>query len=159
MPDMLVKLYELPDLQHLVDRLERKGVTIRHAMPYEKHTVVEWVRDTFSAGWGSECEVCFGNQPVSCFIATKEGRILGFACHDCTCRNFFGPMGVAEEARGQGIGKVLFLACLHAMREQGYAYAIVGGAGPTKFYTEAAGATVIEGSEPGIYVDFLEEKD
>jgi hypothetical protein len=30
-------------------------------------------------------------QPVSGFIAVQEGKIAGFACHDATCPNFFGP--------------------------------------------------------------------
>ncbi len=35
--------------------------------------------------------------------------------------------------------------------KEGYAYAIIGGAGPTEFYTKAVGAVAIEGSTPGIY--------
>ena len=53
--------------------------------------------------------------------------------------------------RGRGIGKALVLAALHAMRAEGYAYAIIGWASSVDFYRKAVGATVIEGSEPGIY--------
>jgi hypothetical protein len=43
------------------------------------------------------------------------------------------------------------LACLQAMRAEGYAYAIIGGVGPAEFYAKTVGAVEIEGSTPGIY--------
>ena len=159
MPDMLVKLYDLPEVESHVKRLREKGIVIREAMPYEKHQVVEWVRSSFSQGWASQCDIAFSNHPVSCFIATEEGKIAGFACYDSTCRDFFGPMGVTEKKRGRGIGKALFLVCLRAMAANGYAYAIIGGAGPGDFYAKVAGAVIIEGSSPGIYRDRLTEKE
>ena len=72
MPDMLVKLYDLPEVEPHVKRLREKGIVIREAMPYEKHQVVEWVRSSFSQGWASQCDIAFSNHPVSCFIATEH---------------------------------------------------------------------------------------
>lgn len=155
MPDMLVKLYTLPGLEDMLTEQQRTGVTIRRALVLEKHFVVDWVHEKFSPGWGNECEIAFSRQPVSCFIAVEQGQILGFACHDTTYRNFFGPTGVSEQARGRGIGKALLLVCLHAMKAQGYAYAIIGWVGPAEFYTKAVGAVEIEGSSPGIYAGIL----
>jgi GNAT superfamily N-acetyltransferase len=77
--------------------------------------------------------------------------LVGFACYEATCRNFFGPELVHPALRGRGIGKALVLAALHAMRAEGYGYAIIGWASSADFYRKAVGATVIEGSEPGIY--------
>lgn len=159
MPDMLVKLYELPEVTSLVKRLADQDIVIRRAMPYEKHIVMDWVRESFNDIWASECNVSFANHPVSCFIATEKGDIIGFACYESTCLNFFGPTGVLEEKRGSGVGKGLLLSCLHAMAAIGYAYAIIGGVGPAKFYTDAAGAVIIEGSTPGIYRDRLRKMD
>ena len=59
--------------------------------------------------------------------------------------------GPPEQRRGRGVGKALLLAALHAMRAEGYAYAIIGWASSIDFYRKAVGATVIEGSKPGIY--------
>ena len=59
------------------------------------------------------------------------------------------------EVRKNGIGRGLLFACLEDMRQQGYGYAIVGGVGPTAFYSKAVGAVVIEGSEPGVYRGLL----
>ena len=44
---------------------------------------------------------------------------------------------------------------MEAMRDEGYAYAIIGGAGPVKFYSKVVGAEIIEGSVPGIYADLI----
>ena len=58
------------------------------------------------ARWTAEAEAAFARMPVACFIAVQDARILGFACHDATHRNFFGPEGVLESARGRGLGDV-----------------------------------------------------
>ena len=56
------------------------------------------------------------------------------------------------DARGQGLGRALLLASLWAMAEEGYGYAIIGGAvGSEEFYRKCCGATPIAGSEPGVY--------
>ena len=101
----------------------------------------------------------FSNHPISCFLATEEGEIIGFACYDCTCKNFFGPTGVVEEKRSRGIGKALLLCCLHAMAANGYGYAIIGGVGPADFYAKAVGAVEIKGSSPGVYRDRLKKTE
>jgi GNAT superfamily N-acetyltransferase len=155
MPDLLVRLYDLPGAASELNHLAGRGIVIRRAMAYEKLPVVEWVKHRFGNGWADECDVAFSRIPAACFIATKAGKIVGFACHDVTCLNFFGPTGVDEKYRGTGIGKALLLSCLHAMAAQGYAYAVIGGAGPTEFFIKSAGAQPIAGSTPGIYRDLL----
>lgn len=155
MPDLLVKLYELPDVRLHIDELQQKGVNIRKAMAYEKHQIIEWVEDNFGPGWASECDVAFGNSRISCFIATENNNIMGFACYDSTAKNFFGPMGVAEQARNRGIGKALLLSALDAMSHIGYAYAIIAGTESIEYYKKAVGAIEILGSSPGIYRDKL----
>jgi GNAT superfamily N-acetyltransferase len=118
--------------------------------------VLRWVGEHFYEGWVGECDVTFSHQPVSTFIATDEGRIVGFACYEATYRDFFGPLGVLESHRGQGIGTALMLSGLHAMAEMGYAYAIMGNASEhVAFYRKWLGAIDIEGSTPGIYIDPL----
>ena len=153
MADMLVKLYDLPPVEPLIEKLAAAGVNVRRARAYEKVAVLSWVESRYRPEWKGECDVAFSNHPVSCFIATHEGAVAGFACYESTCRNYFGPTGVDEALRGRGIGKALFLSCLHAMAGIGYAYAIIGGVGPAEFYKRVAGALEIPGSTPGIYRD------
>lgn len=159
MPDLLVRLYDLPDVTPLVNVLAARGIGIRRAMAYEKYAIVEWVKEMFSPGWAGECDIAFSNLPASCFIATDAGKIVGFACYDCTCRDFFGPTGVDAKKQGTGIGKALLFSCLHDMAARGYAYAVIGGAGPAGFFVHVAGAMPIGGSSPGIYRDQLIIKD
>lgn len=155
MIDMLVRLYDLPDSSGLYQEIASKGVTLRRARAFEKHTVEAFARAHFSEKWVSEVAVAMSRQPVSCFIATREKQILGFACHDTTLRGFFGPTGVIESARGLGLGKALLMRSLEALRETGYAYAIIGGVGPKEFYAKSCGAIEIPGSDPGTYTDLL----
>lgn len=149
MPDMLVRLYDLPPAPPA--DFGDSGIEVRRALAYERQTVLRWVAETFGPGWEGECAIAFTRQPVSCFIAIRNGRVVGFACHEATCRGFFGPTGVEESCRGLGIGTGLLFACLQDMRNQGHAYAFIGGAGPVDFYRKTVGAVVIEGSVPGIY--------
>ena len=155
MPDMLVKLYALPPLEPVIARCEANGIRIKRALMPEMDKICAWAGEKFGPGWAAECRGCFANRPVSLFVAYRDKEILGFACYDTTCRDFFGPTGVDESLRGKGAGAALLLACLHDMAAQGYGYAVIGGAGPVAFYEKVCGATVIEGSVPGIYKDML----
>ena len=155
--DMLVKLYELPDFTSLLELMEQEEITVRRPLAAEKSIVQEWVKKRFGDGWESEVNVSFSYQPVACFVAIKEGKILGFSVYDAAYRNFFGPTGVDESFRGKGIGKVLLLKALEAMKDLGYAYAIIGGVGPAAFYEKVAGAKLIEGSDPGIYKGIMSD--
>jgi len=154
MGDLLVRLYDLPDIASEA-KVKAAGVTVRRALPPERHVVTAWVGKHFSPFWVSEVEAAMSHLPVTCWIAHKDNQLLGFACHDATAKGFFGPTGVDEAARGQGIGEALLLATLRGMREAGYAYAVIGGAGPVEFYQKRLDAMVIPKSEPGIYQAML----
>ncbi len=151
MSDMLVRLYDLPDVSDAVERLAEEGIEVRRPQPWELSALRRFIEDHFSEGWADETSVGFANKPISVFIAQEGSRIVGFAAYECTRRGFFGPMGVDERYRKQGIGGVLTVVCLEAMAQMGYGYAIIGGAGPKDFYRKCCGATLIEDSKPGIY--------
>ena len=156
MPDMLVNLMKVRPAAHLVRALEDKhGVRVFRAIAPDKFRVVEWVKAHSGLSAAGECDVCFAHTPVSCFIAVKEGEIVGYACYNATAPDFFGPTRVLESCRGWGVGKVLLLCCLNAMKAEGYVYAIIGGVGPVQFYETCADAFVIPDSDPGIYGNFL----
>jgi GNAT superfamily N-acetyltransferase len=150
MPDMLVKLYALPPLQPALVAAAFNGYAVRRAVKADRADTLAWVRALFPS-WCSEVEAAFNVTPVTCYVAQRGNAIVGFACYDVTRPNFFGPTGVAETERGCGVGRALLLAALHAQKAQGYAYAIIGGVGPAEFYVKTVGATLIEGSTPGIY--------
>ena len=158
MTDMLVKLYTLPELAPVLVQQRAQDIDIRRALVPERHLVVDWVRQHWGAGWASECDTAFVRQPVSCFVATAAGQLVGFACHEATYKNFFGPFGVAEAQQRRGIGAALLLTALHDMAAQGYAYAIIGGVGSGELFTRVAGAIPINDSTPGIYRGLLRSR-
>lgn len=155
MPDMLAKLLELPEEGDEIKKLKEEGINIRRIRAYERSVLQRFVQQNFSEAWADEAMAAFSNHPPSCFVATHEKKIIGFACYECTCRDYFGPTGVLNEYRGKGIGKVLLMVCLRALLEMGYSYCIIGGAGPTDFYTKCCGAAIIPDSVPGFYSDGL----
>ena len=155
MPDMLVNLLRLPPVDAALEELRAAGVVVRRARPWELTKVRGFVRDNFSQAWADETSVGLTRQPVTVFVALREGRLVGFAAYECTRRNFFGPTGVLEEERGRGVGRALLLAALRGLRELGYAYAVIGGVGPAEFYERAVGARLIPDSSPGVYADPL----
>ena len=151
MTDLLVRLFDLPDQTAQLAVLAEKNILVRRAMASEKSLVVGWVQRLFGEGWAAECDVAFARQPIACTIASSSGRLAGFACYDSTCLNFFGPVGIDSASRQKGIGRALLLTTLRAMAHAGYAYAIIGGAGPMAFFEKCVGAFPIPGSTPGIY--------
>jgi len=151
--DILVKLYDLPPSD--LSRTDAAGITIRRALGPERHIVTAWIGEHFEAGWVSEAERAFASGPITCFIAVQGQEMHGFACWDAASLGIWGPTGVSVEMRGKGVGAALLLATLPAMREQDYAYAVIGGAGPIEFYQRFVGGIVIPGSWPGFYRGML----
>ena len=151
MPDLLVNLLKLPALEPAED------FVLRRAQPFELSVVRAFVETNFSARWADEISVGFAHQPISVYVATIQRELVGFSAYECTRRGFFGPTGVIQSAQGKGIGKALLLASLWGLRELGYVYAIIGAAGPVRFYQKTVGAIIIPDSEPGIYTDLLKK--
>ena len=159
MPDLLVKLYELPQMEPFVEEIKKHNIIVRRPIGPENYAVIGWIKKHFSDGWAGEAENSFFRSPKSIYVAIHEptNKMVGFACYDATAKGFFGPTGVDEAERGKGIGKALLMACLYGMKEEGYAYAVIGDAGPVDFYKKLGNAIVIEGSTPGIYKGMLTE--
>jgi GNAT superfamily N-acetyltransferase len=157
MHDMLVKLFNLPGDSPVVEKAKEHDVTIRKPIGPEKHLVIEWVKTKFNKAWSSETDMALCNRPVSCFIALKGQKLVGFACYDATALGYFGPMGVDNGFRGKGLGTALLFAALQDMKLKGYGYAIIGGVGPAEYYKKAVGATEIPESTPGIWKTWVQE--
>jgi GNAT superfamily N-acetyltransferase len=166
MADLLVRLYQLAPVEPVLEALSGEGIAVRRALPAEREAIADLARSHGSPAWAAECETALGRLPATCFVAVKTGsaapggtagyptepqQLLGFACRDATWRGFFGPELVHPEHRGRGIGRALVLAVLHDMLAAGYGYAIIGWASSAEFYRRAVGATLIDGSEPGMY--------
>ncbi|AEE15936.1 GNAT family N-acetyltransferase [Treponema brennaborense] len=141
--DMIANLTTLPPVPQLDGAIKLKRVYAG-----DKSEVLEFIRSNFNQTWVNEAEAALSQNPIACFIATENGRILGFACYDATAKGFFGPTGVTEAARGRNVGKALLIRTMEAMREAGYGYAIIGWTDVDGFYRKAVGAEYIPGGTP-----------
>ena len=153
MTDMLVKLYD--EARKVNDKnLNTNGITIQRALAIDKQPICKFVADTFSdicAGWVDECAASLFRHSTSCFVAIQNKRIVGFCCYDGTAKDMIGPVGVDPEFRRMGIASALLEHCFAAMKEEGYAYAIIGWVSSESYYEKACGAIAIPDSFPGIY--------
>lgn len=152
--DLLVKLYEISSLDEN-SFLKDKSVIIKRPIGPEKHVIVDWVLKNFSGGWASEVDVSLSKTPPTCFVAIKDDLIIGFACYDSTSKGFFGPIGVLESERKTGVGKALLVKTLKQMCFDGYAYAVIGWAGPIDFFKKTVGAFEIPDSDGSVYKKML----
>ena len=86
MPDMLVRLYDLPSPGEYHRRAEAAGVTVRRAEPWDRLRLRPFIEKEFGPWWSVEMELAFSHQPISAFVATKERVVVGFASYRCTRR-------------------------------------------------------------------------
>jgi GNAT superfamily N-acetyltransferase len=154
--DLLVRLYDLPRFE-AEDRVKNAGIVVRRAIAPERDVVLDWfmAEDDFPKLWRGEIALGLSQMPGTTFIAGRGKELLGFACYDTSAKGFFGPTGVAVPARGHGIGEALLIVTLRAMREAGYAYAVIGDPGPVEFYRKRLDALEIPKSKPGHYAGML----
>ena len=83
MPDMLVKLYDLPPWNRARDPAPA-GIAIRRGMSPEKRLVADWIARHFSHYWVSEAEAGLCASPPTTMLAQRGDELLGFACYDTT---------------------------------------------------------------------------
>ncbi|WP_433213653.1 GNAT family N-acetyltransferase [Dactylosporangium sp. CS-047395] len=119
-------------------RLLDAGVKVEGAGPGTS----EWVRAIWGDGWAWEVEQSLGRVGAGCYVATRDGEVLGFAAYGANRPSWFGPMGTAPAAEGLGVGRVLLRRCLADQRAMGLRTAQIGWAGPIGFYSKAVGARV-----------------
>jgi predicted GNAT family acetyltransferase len=157
MADLLVRLYDLPVFE-AEQKVRDAGIVVRRGKPFERQFILDWIETHFFGPWVSEAALALSQQPTTLYVAVKDDTLLGFACYDTSAKGFFGPTGVDEAARGQGIGEALLIATLKGMSEAGYAYAVIGDPGPVAFYQKRLDALEIPKSKPGIYAGMLRSK-
>lgn len=142
--DMIVGLMNLPTYEL------SENIRIKRAFPGDKATILQFIKENFdSPTWVYEAEYAMMQEGGKCLIATENGKLLGFACFDASARGFFGPIGVAKAGRNKNIGTALLIRTLEAMREYGYAYAVIGWVSDAEmFYRKTVGAEFIHNGYP-----------
>jgi hypothetical protein len=147
--DMIVNLYALRKPANILP----EGIRIARAIPFEAGEVAAFVRASFPEGqWADEIQGALMGPLPRVYVAIADHRIVGFAAYDATAKGFFGPFGVKGDMRKKGIGEALAYQTFLAMREDGYAYAIIGWAGPKEWYEKTFNAVGLNNSlEESVY--------
>ncbi|MGD6855096.1 GNAT family N-acetyltransferase [Bacillus infantis] len=120
--------------------------TVRKAGKKDREMLAAFAEAHFSAEWAQTAEAGMEQEEPPVYIAfSGDGKLIGFAVFDSYKgkKGYFGPMGVAGGTREKGTGSALLHACLKNMKEIGYEYAVIGGAGPIEFYEKTCRAVVI----------------
>jgi GNAT superfamily N-acetyltransferase len=124
-------------------RLAAAGFEIRRLLPSDRARFDEWLGAVWGPIWQWEGISTYANDPVSTFVALKDGQICAFASYNTSSfPHLFGPTGTAEQQRWQGLGRVLLYRCLREMRDLGFERAEIGWVGPIQFYARTAGAVI-----------------
>lgn len=141
--DMIVSLYNLPEIK------VNGNIKIKRAFVGDKDIILDFVGKYFRKNWVYEVEHSLMEEVSKCFVATEDGKIIGFACYDSSAKGFFGPIGVEPTRRGENIGQALLVRTLSSMKEYGYGYAIIGWVSEAEmFYRKTVSAEFIKGGSP-----------
>jgi GNAT superfamily N-acetyltransferase len=113
-------------------------VTVRRARPDDP--LVEFVGERFSDSWVREAGIAQSRALPTVFVALRGERIVGFAGHGVYRVDWFGPIGVADDERGSGVGEALLRRCLDEQAAAGLSTAQIPWIGPAAFYARTVGA-------------------
>ena len=131
------------DTSPLEARLAEDGYTVRRLLPDDHEAFAAWLDRVWSPVWQWEALSTYENEPISTFVALKDGRICAFASYNAAAfENGFGPTGTEPELQGRGLGRVLFHRCMHDLRLQGYRTCEIIWTGPIAFYARVADAVI-----------------
>jgi GNAT superfamily N-acetyltransferase len=124
-------------------RLRNLGYTLRRAQPADQEEAVALGYATGGAWWQSEVADAFSYDPIRLHVAAgPSGALVAYAAQDVIGPALFGPTATDPAHQRLGIGTVLLRRCLADVLAQGYPRALISGAGPITFYTQAVGARV-----------------
>jgi GNAT superfamily N-acetyltransferase len=124
-------------------RLRDLGYTLRRARPADREEAVALGHATGGAWWQSEVADAFSYDPIRLHVAAgPTGVLVAYAAQDVVGPILFGPTATDPAHQRLGIGTVLLKRCLADVLAQGYPRALISGAGPIAFYTQAVGARV-----------------
>ncbi|MGH3495177.1 MAG: GNAT family N-acetyltransferase, partial [Sciscionella sp.] len=125
-------------IPHSADKvLKRHGghTDARRATPHDWPELDGFLRRNFSEVWRHETSLAVHRATPSAHVATRNGRIVGFACHGVYRRDWFGPIGTGADERGNGVGEALLRLCLDDLAQAGISVAQIGWIGPMSFYS------------------------
>ena len=121
--DANIVLFDYAPYQPREDTLRAQGIEVRSLQGHELPLLLAFLKGHASADWLRDArelltDTTRGLASLDQFTVAVRGaeEIIGY----CQFRGeHFGPFGVREDLRGQGIGTVLLAKCLQTMRQHG----------------------------------------
>ncbi len=147
--------FELSSIHFAVDALDLLFDVRASRFNVTPERLLSWIDAEFGGTWSSQARA------GGLWLAEDARGPIGFAAFDARGLRFpwlerwrsqddvgiFGPFGVVERARGGDVGRTLMAAALGALRERGYARALipaVGGERLIAYFEREANAAVAE---------------
>lgn len=101
--------------------LARQGIVVEPYTAQRVPALFEFLTEHFAPDWQRFARTAIeaietGDSPERLWVASRGERVIGFSHH---ALERFGPIGVAPDERGQGVGHALMYATLHSMRRAG----------------------------------------
>lgn len=116
---------------------------VRRLEPTDREQFGAWLQQWWGAGWRAEALASYGNEPISTFVATQDGRICAFASYNVAAlEGGFGPTGTEPPLQGRGLGRILLFRCMDDLKQMGLGKAEICWTGPISFYARTAGAVM-----------------
>jgi len=137
--DYLVDLsgFETPEMVlNLQDKFTQAGFTFRIPDAVEKERVMSWALDIFGPVWSYEIVMSFRHKPPGVIIAEQDEEIVGFAGFGALELEWFGPLGVVEDPKYEGLSTVLLYKALWEMKLRGQRTAVIPWASHLFFYSQ-----------------------
>jgi ribosomal protein S18 acetylase RimI-like enzyme len=116
-----------------------KEYKVRRAKPANFDVHLEPLRKAFP-WWQPELRSALDKGGV--FTAERDGQAVAFSAWGAANPGWFGPMGTLESERGKGLGRILLLKCLEALKKEGWKKALIPWVGPIPFYARHARASI-----------------
>jgi mycothiol synthase len=123
-------------------RRHHNAAELRRADAADWPDLETFVRRQFGEVWRHEVDLALRRDRPTVFVARRDGRIVGFACHGVYRVDWFGPIGTDPHERGRGTGEALLRRCLDDLASAGLVAAEIGWIGPMGFYSRTVGATL-----------------
>ena len=129
--------FEIPEMVvDLQDKFKQSGFTIRIPDTIEKEAIMSWVLEIFGPVWSYETVMSFRHKPPGVVIAEQDGEIVGFAGFGSLELEWFGPLGVVEDPKYEGLSTVLLYRALWEMKLRGQRTAVIPWASHLFFYSQ-----------------------
>jgi GNAT superfamily N-acetyltransferase len=148
--DMLVNLYDesLLDARIQESIPGQDGYSVVRTPGILADELASFAEREFSPMWASETRRSLYSTPSDSYAVVYDNHIVGFCAFNATAKGFFGPTGVHHDHRGKGLGRILLVNALLSLRQEGYAYAVIGGVNEAAgFYERTVHATRIPSSD------------